>query len=568
METALEAQAKLTSLAAERIQLSRAIEYLQQQLDAKTQELATSEARFRDVIERNADAIIVVDAAGLVRFANIATTRLFGKRKEDLIGSTFGFPLVAGETTEVDLLSEGSQGVAEMRVVESEWEGRPASIASLRDVTERRQAELNARALIREQTARGAAEAAALRLRFLLESSTVLAASLDHATVLTELARLCVDKLADWALVYCVDDAGCLRRLEIAAREPSAAELVRELRETPFEPADTHPVITAIRTREPLLAVTVDEKLLESMGQDASHRALIRRLHVESLMIVPMVAHGRELGAIALASTRADRRFDEEDLALVEDIAVRGALAIDNARLYAEVKKANETKADFLAVVSHDLRTPLTAILGYSDLLDIGIPEALPSSALERVQRIRTSARHLLYLLNELLAFARLDAGHEELRLSDADVRDIARDVAAVIEPLAQARGLQFVLEPCDAPQIVRTDADKLRQILLNLLGNAVKYTERGEVRMRVGKTADGAAEIRVSDTGAGIAPEHLDKIFEPFWQVDQSRRMQNGGVGLGLSVVRRLANFLGGDLRLESALGRGSAFTLTLPPS
>jgi signal transduction histidine kinase len=566
MEITQEVEARLKSLAVEQSRLARKVEIAERELARRTEELAASEARFRDVIERNADAIIVVDRTGVVRFANSMAMRLFSGRKQDLLGGPFGFPLVVGETTELDLISNGAPRVAEMRVVESEWEGEPASIASLRDVTERRQAEQNARALIREQAARSAAEGAAQRLRFLLESSTLLAGSLEQATILERLARLCVAETSDWALVFCTDDTGRLRRLEVASGDPSKADLARELTDAAFEPTDSHPVVSVTKTRRPLLMPKFDPRLVESLAHDAQHAELIRRLRIRSLMIIPMTARDRELGAIALVSSTPGRTFDEHDLALAEDIAARAALAIDNARLYEEVKKANETKADFLAVLSHDLRTPLTAILGYADLLDIGIPEPLPSAARERVQRIRTAARHLLYLLNELLAFARLDAGHEELHLRDVDVGDIARDVGTVIEPLANARQLRFITEATDQPLTLRTDPDKLRQILLNILGNAVKYTERGSVRMQIRRKDERSAEIRVEDTGVGIAPAHLSRIFEPFWQADPTQRSQGGGTGLGLSVVRRLARLLRGEVTVDSELGRGTIFTLTLP--
>ena len=176
-------------LTAERARLADETDRLTHELEARTNALARSEARFRDVIERNADAIVVVDGDGLIRFANTMATKLFGSARTSLLGSPFGFPLVADETTEVDLVSNGSSRVAEMRVVQSEWEGHVAYIASLRDITERKRAEEGARALIREQAARNAAEEAARRFRFLSESSALLSSSLDCRTIVSALAR-------------------------------------------------------------------------------------------------------------------------------------------------------------------------------------------------------------------------------------------------------------------------------------------------------------------------------------------------------------------------------------------
>jgi PAS domain S-box-containing protein len=566
MEPASEGLPGAASLTAARAMMADEVQRLRQELDRRTEALERSEARFRDVIERNADAIVVVDGDGLIRFTNAAATKLFGGTRTDLLGSSFGFPLVADETTELDLRSDGAPRVAEMRVVQSEWEGRIAYIASLRDVTERKRAEQGARDLIREQAARNAAEAAAHRFRFLSESSAVLASSLDYRTTLSALARVCVADIADWAEVYAVEDAGVVRRVEAAHCEPSKAALLQELRGVPIAPHGTHPVLEVMRTRKAILAKTVDDELRASTLVDARHGEIVAELGMASFVMMPMIARGRVLGAIAMMSSDPSRRFGEEDLALAEDIAARAALAVDNALLYAEARTANQTKSDFLAVVSHDLRTPLNAIIGYAELLTMGIPEPVPERAGERLQRIRTSAKHLLYLLDELLGFARLEGGHEQLHVQEVDVRAIVREMAAVVEPLALAAQLRFEVDEPEHPVMIRTDPDKARQVLVNLGGNAVKYTARGEVRVALREEAGNHAVIRVSDTGMGIAPAHLDQIFEPFWQVDSSQRSHDGGTGLGLSVVRGLVQLLGGEVHVESVQGEGSTFTVRIP--
>lgn len=555
--------AKGTSGAIKRPRLADDTPDPRDEIERLTRELERSEARFRAVIERNADAIVVVDDRGIVRFVNSAAVRLLGAGRERLLGSQFGFPLVTAETTELDFRCDGEQRVAEMRVVESEWEGQKAWIASLRDVTERNRAERNARELIREHAARAAAERAASRLAVLVESSTLLASSLEYTATLSALAQLCISKFADWAVVYCVEDSGHVRSLEVAHRDASKALLVRELENTSLGTERGQLVDEVLQTRRPVLAPTVDDELLASLTTDRRHAEVVRALGLASLMIVPMIALDQVLGAIALVSARGDHRFGDDDLALAEDVAARAALAVANARLYDEARKANKMKSDILAVVSHDLRTPLTAIIGYVDLMELGIPDPLPDASRQRLQRIRTSAKHLLYLLNELLAFARLDGGHEEARLVEADLCEIARDAATVGEPLALERRLRFRVELPETPLIVRTDPDKVRQVLLNLVGNALKYTQQGEVLVELRANGDGAT-IRVSDSGVGIAEEHLQHIFEPFWQVDRARRTT--GTGLGLSVVRRLVKLLGGRVSVESTPGRGSTFTVTLP--
>jgi signal transduction histidine kinase/PAS domain-containing protein len=560
-------QSEVVRMAAERARLEAALRQRVGELEERTRELERSRTRFQDVIERNADAILVVDREGEIRFANSMAAVLFRSDRAALIGTPFGFPVLLGEATELDLPDNGSSRVVEMRVVESEWEGEPAFIASLRDITDRKRAEEDARNLIREQAARGAAEVAAARFRFLAEASTLLALPLDDGETLTTLARLCVSDIADWAVVYLLNDEGVLERIEVAHREPELAEAAAALRESPIETNSAHPAHEVLRTGEPLLMRHVTPADLERMTANAPHLALARRLGVESLMIVPLVARDRGLGAIALISASPDRRFDEEDLAVARDLGLRAALAVDNARLFREAQEANRGKSDLLAVISHDLRTPLNAIMGYSELLSMGIGGALTSTGQQHVERVRMSAMHLLYLIDELLSFARLEAGQQQIRLQDVDACAIVEEVTAVLEPLAGERGLNLRVE-ADGPVVLRTDPARLRQVLLNLVGNAIKYTPQGEVCLEARTGAGGAAEFRIRDTGVGIASEHLPRIFEPFWQVDSSERARHGGTGLGLSVVRRLVHLLAGSIDVESEVGRGSVFTVSLPES
>lgn len=559
-------QAQLVALAADHARVSGALAERVAELERRTRELERSRSRFRDVIERNADAIVVVDRHGVIRFANPMAEELFRSSREDLFGTPFGFPVVAGETTELDLLHRGDSRVVEMRVVESEWEGETAYIASLRDITERKRAEDDARRLIREQTARAAAETAARRFGFLAEATMLLSLPLDLTETLSTLARVSVAHIADWAVIYLLDEGGRVRRLEVAHRDPAKAGIVKAIRDDPIDPAGPHPVLEVLRTRTPVLATHVDRRHLAGIAQDERHLELMRELGIASYMLVPLVARERVLGAIGLISSNPDRQFSDEDLAEAKDLALRAALAVDNARLYREAQEANQTKMDLLAVISHDLRTPLNSIIGHSDLLALGIPEKLSEGCLQSVERIRIGAKHLLYLIDELLSFARLEAGREEVRVRPVDVPDLGREVAAVVEPLVVERGLAFHLDVPNGPLVLRTDGDRLRQVLLNLVGNAIKYTREGEVRLEVRPRGDGTIDFRVRDTGIGISPEHVEHVFEPFWQADPTQRSADGGTGLGLSVVRRLVTMLGGSATVTSELGRGSTFAVCLP--
>jgi signal transduction histidine kinase len=249
----------------------------------------------------------------------------------------------------------------------------------------------------------------------------------------------------------------------------------------------------------------------------------------------------------------------------VSGIFAHGVDVTDQVRARQEVEELSRAKSDFLAVMSHELRTPLTAILGYAELLLMGVPEPISTAAKSQVDRIDAAARHLLQLIEEILTFSRVDAGKEEVQLDPVELSELAREAVSFIQPLAEKKALAVNVRLPEQSMMTVTDRGKVRQILINLLSNAVKFTPAGEVRLEVVPQEDEAL-IQVRDTGIGIAPEHLGKVFEPFWQVRQSPTREIGGTGLGLSVSYRIAHLLGGDLRVESVPGQGSTFTLVLP--
>jgi signal transduction histidine kinase len=225
---------------------------------------------------------------------------------------------------------------------------------------------------------------------------------------------------------------------------------------------------------------------------------------------------------------------------------------------------ASHAKSDFLARMSHELRTPLAAIIGYGELLADGITGPVNPEQERQLGRIRSSANHLLAIIEEILTLSRVEAGKEKARFEEVELHDLLESVSAMAEPLAAAKGLKFNLET--APHAtIRTDPMKVRQVLLNLISNAVKYTDAGVVSLKSDVT-DGHVDFLVSDTGLGIDKDHLEKIFEPFWQVEQATTRRTGGTGLGLAVTRQFVDLLGGTVGVQSELGKGSTFHVTIP--
>jgi PAS domain S-box-containing protein len=280
-----------------------------------------------------------------------------------------------------------------------------------------------------------------------------------------------------------------------------------------------------------------------------------RRLEL-AVTAVPIVVHGEVVGVYAIAEDwTVQRRLEaERDLLLARESLAR-----------AEAESASQAKSTFLSIVSHELRTPLNVIGGYADLLHDGDAGPLGRRQLRAVERIRASSRQLTQLIDTILSYARMDPETEESRVEEVDLARLVREVVGLAEPLAVEKGLVVRTRIPRAEVPLRTDPIRLRQALLNLLSNAIRFTSIGEISIRMRVTADQAV-IEVRDTGIGIAAEHLQQIFEPFWQVEHPLTRTLGGAGLGLSVTRRIAEMLGGDVEVESAPGEGSAFTLVLP--
>ena len=269
----------------------------------------------------------------------------------------------------------------------------------------------------------------------------------------------------------------------------------------------------------------------------------------QSAHIMTLVRDGNIDGVIVLVQDVTERVGREEQL--------RDALA------RAEV--ASQAKSDFLASMSHELRTPLGAIIGYMDLLQSEMVGPVAPLQKQYLGRVKSAARHLVHIIEEILTFSRVEAGKDPVQSEMVDGTAVAQSVAELFEPQAADKGLVLRTSLPDAPVMLFTDATKLRQILINVLGNALKFTEVGSVELSVVQHGD-RVSFTIGDTGPGILDSDVERIFDPFTQLDQSLTRSKGGTGLGLPVSRKLARLLGGDLLVQSLRGEGTTFTLSLP--
>lgn len=419
--------------------------------------------------------------------------------------------------------------------------------------------------------------------RFLIEASDVLASSLDYDVTLSNVARLAVPTLADYCIIDLLepDTELGVRRVATAHADPERDLLLAGVRRFPPVLDSDGVVARTIRTGEPVIASPITDVVLEaSAAGRVAHQAILKKLAPTSVLCTPLIVRGTTLGTILLAFAESGRSYDADDIPLATELARRAALAVDGARLLRatslaraaaeraaeEARAANRAKSDFLAVMSHELRTPLNAIGGYAELLALGIHGPVTQEQSDDLERIKRSQRHLLSLINDLLNYAKLEAGQVLYEIDDVLVQDAFASLEHLVAPQFSTKGVRCVFREIGATLAVRADAEKLRQILVNLLSNAVKFTPSGgsvEVSaVRHGHTVS----ISVSDTGVGIPEAKMDAIFEPFVQLSRDLTHNQEGTGLGLAISRDLARAMNGDLCAASQVDRGSVFTLTLP--
>lgn len=436
------------------------------------------------------------------------------------------------------------------------------------------------------------------KIKYLDEASRVLGSSLDYEQTFRRIAELAVPHIADWCAIDIVSPGQEEpRSIAIQHVDPEKIKLVDALREKyPTDWNSEHGAPQVLRTGRSLLYSTIPEALIRARCRDDEHYRLIRSLGLRSAMIVPLSSRGRTFGVLSMFSAESGRSYTTQDLNFAEELARRAGVALDNSLLFAEAQiernryvlahqkmeklaetadSANQIKSLFLANMSHEIRTPLGAILGYADLLDNLM---LPLEEREHYMAIiKRNGVQLTQLIDDILDLSKVEAGYLDLEAIPISIAQILADVFSLLEVRAVEKGLRFAFDTeAGLPTTIVTDPMRLRQILINVIGNAIKFTSHGEVRVHVQKQVPTnqkketpqIAQIlfRVSDTGPGVPDEGRDRLFEWFTQADASTTRKYGGTGLGLALSRRLSRALGGDLILENSSPMGSQFLIRIP--
>ena len=415
-------------------------------------------------------------------------------------------------------------------------------------------------ALVEEKAAREAAERASRRLAFLAEASGTLASSLDLEATLGELSRLIVPRFADVCFLSLAPGEGQTERHEMAWASSDPG----------------HPLLTASISEigDPML----DEAILrvrgsgkpefierDPAGTPASRVPLPRGLTAHALMLVPLLVRGRKLGVLTLGLEAPARRFDSDTLTMVAELATRAATALDNALLFRKIQEEDQRKNEFLAMLAHELRNPLAPISNAVHILRIS--EDDPGKLAWARELIARQLKQLVRLVDDLLDVSRITRGKIELKIGAVNVAQVAAAAIETSKPGIDGQGHTLSIQFPAETMHVRGDFARVSQILSNLINNAAKYTPRGG-RISLSATREGDEIVfRVRDSGVGIPPEFIANIFEPFTQVDRTLARSHGGLGIGLTLVRRLVEMQGGSVSAKSeGRNRGSEFTVRLP--
>ncbi len=428
---------------------------------------------------------------------------------------------------------------------------------------------------LREADSARTSDEASLRATYLASTSRALAMSLDETATRDTIRHLALPRPGTWCIVDAIESNGAIHRLAVVHPDPAKHALARALEEEwPEQPDDPIGAPSVLRSEQPTIVTHESGAALLHAARGPTSLGILEEIGFGALLVVPLVVRRKVQGAITFVSPAGDPPFSQEEIWLAADVATVCAMALDNARLYREAdalrivaQDASRAKSQFLGSMSHELRTPLNAIGGFAELMEMGALGPVTDEQRTSLARIRRNQAHLLKLIMEILNFVRVESGRMEYNIGEVPMEGALSDIGEMLSGVIKERGLILDGPRCEADAVARADGNRVRQILLNLVMNAVKYTPLGGGTITLGcRVTNDSVITEVTDTARGIPPEQLEAIFEPFVQLSAGLTDRQGGVGLGLSISRDLARGMGGDLTVQSTAGVGSRFTLTLP--
>jgi len=442
---------------------------------------------------------------------------------------------------EIDYLrSDGTRGtmLVSSAPIESPDRRIVSGIATFHDITQRKQVE-------RVQ-------------RFLAEASAILAASLDYRITVAAVVRLAVPVLGDVCFLDEIGEDGEIRRLEVVFADPKLRDLADRVRLLAPRPGSQSPQAKVLESGKPLLLAELADSDLQDTPEGGE---MLRAAGLRSMIVVPLLARGQNLGALTFATAASGPHYSSLDLAFAEEIAHRAALAIDNARLYQHATSATRTRDELIAAVSHDLKNPLATIVTTAELL--ARSEAPDEKRRRWVESLRKSADAMKHLIEDLLDIARIEAGRLTIEEQRCAVGALLAEALDLMQPLAQQKRLRLERQVPGREVYVRCDRPRVLRVLSNLIGNSIKFTSEGGVINIRAELADREVRFSVTDTGSGIAADEVPHIFERFWQARKTARL---GAGLGLAIAKGIVEAHGGQIWAQSGAGKGSTFFFTLP--
>jgi len=524
-------------------------------------------AEFSQIVSIAFDAFVCTDERQHIVFFNEAAGKMFGYSKAEIIGQPLDIllPDRFRKVHDEHVAHFGSGAACSRRMAE-----RGAALVGLRKNGEEFPVEIS---ISRMATDHGPVLTAVCRdinerkraapeQQVLAELGAVLVSSLDYEETLKGIASLAVKFLADWCIVDVFKGDGAVLRLHLAHADPSQAPLAEEWRRIEREQAHGLRMTPVLATAEPFLATEIPRRYIASIAPSAEYRRLLERLGPASILALPLLAQGRLLGAITFLSTNPGRRFGPEDLRIATEVVHRAALAIENARLYRSAREAIGTRDEVLGIVAHDLRNPLHSIGMAAEMLS-GKLRQDDAGVRRLIDTITHASERANRLIRDLLEVSRFETGRLFLERTRQPIRELLLEAVEMLAPAAQAASLGLTVDAPENLPLLYLDRDRILQVLTNLIGNSIKFTPSGGRITVAAATSGREVRFSVKDTGAGMAPAHLKRIFDRFYQVDGTDQR---GAGLGLHIAKVFIEAHGGRIWCESRAGSGTTMFFVVP--